>query len=53
MIQLAAVDAQNPCRLYCVNLFTYAISSNNNLYAIAPKRHDKINSETMIKCWMA
>ena len=32
MVQLAPVDAQNPCQLYRVNLFTYAISSNYDLY---------------------
>ena len=32
MVQQAVVDAQNLCRLYRVNLFTYAISSNYDLY---------------------
>ena len=36
MVQLAAVDAQNPCRLYRVNLFTYTISSNYDLYGVTP-----------------
>ena len=39
MVQLAAVDTQNPCRLYRVNLFTYTISRcNYDLYEISPKR---------------
>ena len=62
MVQLAAVDAQNPCQLFRVNLFPYAISrvcdvqiqmtSGDETTNIELGLHFNIVQLILIFCWL-